>query len=331
MVLGPSHLYDEPSQVLPSVPSYGCPLLVRGRHGLGSSGELFTDTVCLANASPSQLHPKISGTLPCSRMHLSAVALGDFILVVGGVKPTALSFRYALYLCQLLTAINDTNSLVDDDCSLIYALDLRTLVWAQPNPMDSKSYLDGPLRVAQADITRAQERLEIEKARGIAAGARAGITVEVVEAETVLKVCRWRKQMLVKEQTELLNPPRSFWGGGMCMMAAAGNTQWEGNRALLHGGWSAFGAYGNVCANAGTERPLEIRDTADKTTDCLVVLDLEQVCALPVSPCIRRFFVVLIGLLQELERRRRLEEEFHAKLERDRYLLASACLSAISV
>lgn len=102
--------------------------------------------------------------------------------------------------------------------------------------------------------------------------------------------------MLLKEQHELLNAPLSSWGGAICMMPSAGNTQWEGNRALLHGGWSLRGAYGDVCAQAGTERPVDIRENADVTTDCMMVLDLEQ----------------------ELERRRRLEEEFHAKLERDR-------------
>jgi hypothetical protein len=226
-----------------------------------------------------QVHPKVSGIFPSSRMHFSAVALGDFLFVMGGVKPTALSFR-----------------MVDQKHSIIHALDLKTLVWTEPRPMDSKDYLDGPLRVAEADIKRAQERLGVEKARGVAEGARAGITVEVVEAETILKVCKWRKRMLMKEQTELLNPPLSSWGSGICMMPAAGNAQWEGNRALIHGGWSLNGAYGDVCAQAGTERPADIRENADITTDCMIVLDLEQ----------------------ELERRRRLEEEFHAKLERDR-------------
>lgn len=106
-------------------------------------------------------------------MHFSAVALGDFIFVMGGVKPTALSFR-----------------MVDQGSCVVHALDLKTLVWSEPQPMDSKDYLDGPLRVAEADIKRAKERLGVEKARGVAEGARAGITVEVVEAETILKVCK---------------------------------------------------------------------------------------------------------------------------------------------
>lgn len=106
-------------------------------------------------------------------MHLGAALLGDYIFVFGGVKPTALS-----------------NRLIDETYTTIYTLDLKTLVWSQINTIDSSSYLDGPIRVAESDIRRAEQQVAVEKSRGIAAGARNGITVELMEAEAVLTVCK---------------------------------------------------------------------------------------------------------------------------------------------
>lgn len=106
-------------------------------------------------------------------MHHGAVVMGDYIFLFGGVKPTALS-----------------NRLIDEDYTNIYVLDLKTLVWSQINSIDSTNYLDGPIRVAESDIRRAEQQVSIEKARGIAAGARNGITVELMEAEAVLTVCK---------------------------------------------------------------------------------------------------------------------------------------------
>lgn len=106
-------------------------------------------------------------------MYHGSAILGDFLFVCGGIKPTALS-----------------HFLVDQQYTQIYALDLKTLIWQQINTVDSTCYLDGPFRVADADILRAQEQVEIEKARGISANARGGITVELMEAEAVLTVCK---------------------------------------------------------------------------------------------------------------------------------------------
>jgi hypothetical protein len=106
-------------------------------------------------------------------MHHGSVILGDFLFVFGGIKPTGLS-----------------HSLVDNDSTRIYVLDLKTLVWNQINTVDSTCYLDGPLRVADADIRRAEQQVEVEKSRGISANARGGLTVELMEAEAVLTVCR---------------------------------------------------------------------------------------------------------------------------------------------
>lgn len=80
--------------------------------------------------------------------------------------------------------------LVEDGFTTLYALDLRTLVWCRPHPITATDYLDAPIRVADMDIKRAEERIITEKSQAISAGARGGITVEVIEAETVLNVCK---------------------------------------------------------------------------------------------------------------------------------------------
>lgn len=64
---------------------------------------------------------------------------------------------------------------VDDDVLVVHALDLRahapTLRWFRPLATDTTDFLAGPLRIAEADILRAQQRCAAEKARGQALGA----------------------------------------------------------------------------------------------------------------------------------------------------------------
>lgn len=106
-------------------------------------------------------------------MYAGASILGDYLTIFGGIKPTALS-----------------HTIVDSDYTRIYALDLKTLVWQQINTLDSTRYLDGPIRVADSDIHRAKQQVALEKARGLAANARGGVTVELMEAEAILTVCK---------------------------------------------------------------------------------------------------------------------------------------------
>lgn len=79
---------------------------------------------------------------------------------------------------------------VDDGSILLYALDLRSMMWKQLRPYMSAEYLHEAERIAEADILRAQQRVHAEKHRGHAAGARNGVTMELIEAEAALEVCR---------------------------------------------------------------------------------------------------------------------------------------------
>lgn len=95
------------------------------------------------------------------------------------------------------------------------------------------------------------------------------MTVELAEAEAMLKVCEWRRGMLLREMNELTPSPDTCFG---CSFERVGQ------RALLLGGWSDAGAI--------------------NTTKYVVMFDAEV----------------------EHEKRRRLNDEFHAKLERERYV-----------
>ena len=127
------------------------------KHGMRQSSEMDVHFLCADDVAwVPQINPRISGLIPASRMHFGAVALGNYIFVIGGVQPTSLSYKTA--------EINDKERLV------IHALDVTTLEWFEPKSMGTSDYLEGPIRVAQKDIVRAEKRVEVERSRGLALG-----------------------------------------------------------------------------------------------------------------------------------------------------------------
>jgi len=160
-----------------------------------------------------QIYPPIKGSIPASRMHFGAAAIGPYLLIAGGTPPTSIA-----HVPQ------------DHPSTRVSSLDMNTMLWTQPAPLDSTEYLEGPLRAAEQDITRAIQSADEAKMRGLSLGAKKGITVQYIEAEKVLEVCRWRKRMLLRERAEFRNPPSSRWG---CSL-----TQID-QRAIFLAGWSA--------------------------------------------------------------------------------------------
>jgi hypothetical protein len=117
--------------------------------------------------------------------------------------------------------------------------------------------------------------------------------------------------MLLEEQNELRPPPVGAWGFASCVVPSAGDPNYLGSRAIFHGGWNNFGIIGGINHRLNdTMEPNKERD--NNYTNCMIVLDCEDVS----SPLL--FILSSPQSIQELERRRRLEEEFHAKLERER-------------
>jgi hypothetical protein len=101
-------------------------------------------------------------------------------------------------------------------------------------------------------------------------GVLGGKTVEVAEAQAVLAVCKWRKEVLLKEQKELVHPPPPRFGASITRLGRV-----RGRRLLYMGGWN-----------------------------------LDRAVAKGES--------MVLNLEQELEKQRRLDDEYKAKLGRER-------------
>jgi hypothetical protein len=211
------------------------------------------DTYILSIADMVWMQQKkkgISGHKPPARMMFSAATVGNrYIVVKGGARPTALGYVP-----------------VDREYTVLYVLDTQSLVWNTCTTMASKESMNEPMHMANMEMARANQRVEIEHRRGMMLGAPGGLTAELLQARRLAEVSVWRKEMLLAELDSMISPPPPRWG-------ASGVT--IGSRILLYGGWTN--------ARAASEQ-----DT--------LVLDAED----------------------DLERARRIEDEFQARIEVER-------------
>lgn len=164
----------------------------------------------------SAVYPPIKGEYPCARIYFDSFCIGNYIVVVGGAHPTSLSNKHV--------EVTPTNNY-----SKLYALDLANLRWLQPPPVETTEYFEFPMKAADMDIVRATQRVEAEKARAFSMGAKNGLTLELNEAQSVLKICKWRKAQLEKEQNSCTTPPMPRWGATFTRI---------GQRAFYIGGWN---------------------------------------------------------------------------------------------
>jgi hypothetical protein len=98
-------------------------------------------------------YPPIKGNFPSSRIHFAAECIGDFLIVFGGVEPTSLK-----------------NCFVESKNTDVYTLNMRTWQWSIAIPINDNKYLEQPMRIADADIIRAEKRVMEERDRGFALG-----------------------------------------------------------------------------------------------------------------------------------------------------------------
>lgn len=160
-----------------------------------------------------QKKKSITGEKPCSRMLSTAATLGDrYILLTGGVLPTALGYRP-----------------VDKEHTTLFVFDSQRLTWSRCIPMASKESMNEPLHMAQMEIARAKQRVDLEHRRGMMLGAPGGLTAELIEARRLAKVSEWRKEMLLAELDSMIAPPPPRWGATGVQI---------GSRILLYGGWT---------------------------------------------------------------------------------------------
>jgi hypothetical protein len=134
--------------------------------------------------------PKFSGEIPRSRMYFTSQVIGHFVFLIGGAFPTSLLTKP---IDQYYTEIN--------------ILDLRTHTWTKPIPITSLQYYKQTLLIAEADVIRAQKKLNSCKLEGLSLGVLNGLTKEVALAEALLNVCLWRKQNIENQaKEEFLSP-----------------------------------------------------------------------------------------------------------------------------
>lgn len=159
----------------------------------------------------AQIYPSIKGDIPSSRMHFGSFSIGHYIFLCGGTAPTCKHHKP-----------------VDDEFSKLYALDLLTMKWFQPHPVNSAEMYEIPLQIAESDVIRSAHKVEDEKLRALSLKARNGMTVELAEAEAVLNVCKWRLKTLEKEKENSQSAPLARWGATFTKF---------GQRAFFLGGW----------------------------------------------------------------------------------------------
>ena len=103
--------------------------------------------------------PRFMGEIPKSRMYFGAQAIGHYLFVIGGCYPTALFTKCVDH--------NPHSNLQNVD---INVLDLRTHTWTKPLPINSDKYYQQTMLIAQADVIRAQKKLQAERLEGFTLG-----------------------------------------------------------------------------------------------------------------------------------------------------------------
>lgn len=197
-----------------------------------------------------QKRKDIKGIKPSARAHFSSAVLSDrYLVVCGGIRPTALAYKP-----------------VDKDYTKLHIFDSHSLTWTIQSTASSAETMEEPIHISDMEIYRLKQLVELEHRRGMMLGAPGGLTKELVEAQRVLEIGKWRKEMLIAERDSMIPAPDPRWG----MVSVS-----IGKRILMYGGW------------------LHNRGAGKKET---LILDVED----------------------DLERLRRLEDEFQARIERER-------------
>jgi hypothetical protein len=88
--------------------------------------------------------------------------------------------------------------------------------------------------------------------------------------------------MLLNEQKELISPSVSCWGLAICVLPTPGDPQFQGNRALVHGGWTAHGGQDGINHKLNHNQESGVGNDG-MSSNCMVVLDCEQVTRLSMT------------------------------------------------
>ncbi|CAM9581409.1 unnamed protein product [Hapterophycus canaliculatus] len=218
---------------------------LRSRHPFKEIDMMCLDTESMmwgvSNQSPARGGKT---TPPSARMNFSAVLLGRKVVLWGGCLPSSKRME-----------IIEGN---------VHVFDLDTRRWSTPVGARHPEGIRPRLDAAVGQLRRAERALFEATQRAMTLGAPGGRTMQVLQAEAVIEVNRWRVQKIEGEIRDAIPSPQPRAAHAGCAV---------GHRVMYFGGWGAEAEKGS-----------------------LLVLDLEQLH----------------------EKERRLDEEFHLRLERER-------------
>lgn len=180
---------------------------------------------------------------PSARMHFGACVLrhqqeARFLLVVGGIEPTSLTFLAPA--TPATPSLGETGSTVSRHTApvpkssqhkrelSVFVLDLRTMVWTLPSAVNAFHYKEQTLAIAKAEYLRAKHHLQSLETTAMSllgrskhylaattsqhnkTNANLDDILEIRQARVFQEVCRWRLHTLQQSlnSRHIKNQPR---------------------------------------------------------------------------------------------------------------------------
>lgn len=160
--------------------------------------------------------PKFVGPVPACRSHFNAAIVGQWMFVLGGIVPTALTMK----------PVEATGK------AEVFVLDLQSHQWTTPTPINSVEYIKATMQFTNNDLAKAKSRVDAERSMGYSLGAPNGITREYMLAMAYCNVIQWRKARLQEDlhhSESITTSPAACFGG--CFTTIH-------QRILYFGGWN---------------------------------------------------------------------------------------------
>lgn len=300
--------------------------MVTYRLQLESSGGLLWHTLGPGTAA-AQTFPRISGQLPIDRMFHGAACIGSFLFIMGGSYPSSLFLKHVDEISELVTEYTPLE---------VYVLDLQTLSWRHYKPTNSVSLYQDLLKLAEKDVINARQAMQREKmtakSLGVAGNQR---TKEEALAEAFYHVCLWRRDRLFhsirqvhnadendgqseEDRKAIQNRLRDFIY--KTQGALDNQLMLEDKSAMVISPYSRLGCTVTavrqrvVVVGGFTPAAKEEGDSSGQHKRDL----LSNVYKKQKRGEAFKYRAMVLDVEQEMERRRRMEEEHYAKLEVER-------------
>jgi len=206
-------------------------------------------------------------------------------------------------------------------CMKVFVLNTLTMQWQSITGSDGLSVcMSNVIEAAAIDVKRAQKDCEHELSRGLSLGIPQGITREYLDARALRDVMSWRFTTLKKEVETLTHSPLTRWGLTLAYP--------KGQRLLLFGGWQPpiseesiksfldFASTLSVHTYNTSQKNLPFNH--EKYSGHVKLQNILNMSCVDMGSAVDMTNIVILDCEQDLERRRRIEDEFLTRLERER-------------